>query len=30
MNVIAEQTEIFKGAKHAFMWKPKSRNSGYL
>ena len=25
MNVIAEQTEIFKGAKHAFMW-----NSGYL
>lgn len=25
MNVIAEQTEIFKGAKHAFMWKPKLR-----
>lgn len=25
MDVIAEQTEIFKGAKHAFMWKPKLR-----
>ncbi len=25
MNVIPEQTEIFKGAKHAFMWKPKLR-----
>ncbi|MEO3720037.1 type II restriction endonuclease [Lacticaseibacillus paracasei] len=25
MNVIASQTEIFKGAKHAFMWKPKLR-----
>lgn len=25
MDVIAGQTEIFKGAKHAFMWKPKMR-----
>lgn len=25
MDVIAGQTEIFKGAKHAFMWKPKLR-----
>lgn len=25
MDVIAAQTEIFKGAKHAFMWKPKLR-----
>lgn len=25
MDVIASQTEIFKGAKHAFMWKPKLR-----
>ncbi|MGY3743868.1 hypothetical protein [Oenococcus kitaharae] len=25
MDVIASQQEIFKGAKHAFMWKPKMR-----
>ena len=25
MDVIASQEEIFKGAKHAFMWKPKMR-----
>ncbi|GAJ26209.1 hypothetical protein JCM15457_1126 [Liquorilactobacillus sucicola DSM 21376 = JCM 15457] len=25
MNIIASQHEIFKGAKHAFMWKPKLR-----
>lgn len=25
MNVIIAQQEIFKGAKHAFMWKPKLR-----
>ncbi|WP_439426207.1 type II restriction endonuclease [Oenococcus alcoholitolerans] len=25
MDIICEQQEIFKGAKHAFMWKPKMR-----
>ncbi|WP_255436847.1 hypothetical protein [Rhodanobacter sp. PCA2] len=30
VHSIAEQRQIFKGADHAFMWKPKLRMSGHL